>query len=203
VSPDSPDSFLSRWSRRKALVRQGEVPPEPAPVVAPVAAPAPVAEQVPVPAAVDERPPALTLDDVAQLAPGADVSRFVAAGVDPAVKNAALKKLFADPHYNVMDGLDTYIDDYGKPDPIPAAMLRQMVQSHALGLVADEPQADVPTTAGATPDGAAPVDAAQSPSKPSAAIADDQDAAVRLQPLDAAGPNSDPGGTGQDAGRER
>ena len=205
MSPDSPDGFLSRWSRRKALVRQGDVPPEPAPVVAPAAAAAPAAEQVPVPApaAAYEPPPALTLDDVARLAPGADIRRFVAADVDPAVKNAALKKLFADPHYNVMDGLDTYIDDYGKPDPIPAAMLRQMAQSHALGLFADEQQADVPTAAGASPDGAAPVDAAQSPSKASAAIADDQDAAVRLQPLDAAGPNSDPGGTGQDAGRER
>ena len=28
-----------------------------------------------------------------------------------------------------MDGLDTYIDDYGKPDPIPMPMLRQMNQS--------------------------------------------------------------------------
>jgi hypothetical protein len=33
------------------------------------------------------------------------------------VRNAALKKLFTDPHFNVMDGLDVYIDDYGKPDP--------------------------------------------------------------------------------------
>ena len=30
-----------------------------------------------------------------------------------------MKKLFSDPHFNVMDGLDTYIDDYGKPDPLP------------------------------------------------------------------------------------
>jgi hypothetical protein len=37
-----------------------------------------------------------------------------------------------------MDGLDTYIDDYGKPDPLPAGMLRQMVQSQLLGLFDDE-----------------------------------------------------------------
>ncbi len=61
--------------------------------------------------------PALTLDDVARLTPSADFSRFVARSVDPAVRNAALKKLFADPRFNVMDGLDTYIADYGKPDP--------------------------------------------------------------------------------------
>ena len=49
-----------------------------------------------------------------------------------------MKKLFADPHYNVMDGLDTYIDDYSTPDPIPKAMLRQMVQARMLGLLDDE-----------------------------------------------------------------
>ena len=38
-----------------------------------------------------------------------------------------------------MDGLDTYIDDYGKPDPLPAGMLRQMAQSQVLGLFDDEP----------------------------------------------------------------
>jgi hypothetical protein len=63
-------------------------------------------------------------------------------GVDPQVKNAAMKKLFADPHFNVMDGLDTYIDDYGKPDPIPAAMLRQLVQGEFLGLFAEERAAE-------------------------------------------------------------
>ena len=40
-----------------------------------------------------------------------------------------MKKLFSDPHFNVMDGLDTYIDDYGKPDPIPLSMLRRMNQA--------------------------------------------------------------------------
>jgi hypothetical protein len=62
----------------------------------------------------------------------------VAEGVAPEVKNAALKKLFTDPHFNVMDGLDTYIDDYGKPDPLPAGMLRRMAQSQLLGLFDDD-----------------------------------------------------------------
>jgi hypothetical protein len=26
----------------------------------------------------------------------------------------------------VMDGLDTYIDDYGKPDPLPESMLKEL-----------------------------------------------------------------------------
>jgi hypothetical protein len=53
----------------------------------------------------------------------------MARGVTTDVRNAAVKKLFADPHFNVMDRLDIYIDDYSQPDPLPAAMLRQMVSA--------------------------------------------------------------------------
>jgi hypothetical protein len=45
--------------------------------------------------------------------------------VDPAVQQAAMKKMFTDPHFNVMDGLDIYIDDYSKPDPLPPGMLKE------------------------------------------------------------------------------
>ena len=54
--------------------------------------------------------------------------------VDPAVQQAALKKMFTDPHFNIMDGLDIYIDDYSKPDPLPPGMLERMVQSDMLNL---------------------------------------------------------------------
>ncbi|MBA3598437.1 MAG: DUF3306 domain-containing protein [Methylibium sp.] len=87
-------------------------------------------------------PPAPTLEDVAALVPGDEISRFVAFGVDENVKRAAVKKLFTDPRYNIMDGLDVYIDDYGKPDPIPMAMLRKMNQSKFLGLFAEEEAAE-------------------------------------------------------------
>jgi hypothetical protein len=49
-----------------------------------------------------------------------------------------MKKLFADPHFNVMDRMDVYIDDYGQPDPIPQAMLRQMVSAKFLNLFEDD-----------------------------------------------------------------
>jgi cell division septation protein DedD len=75
---------------------------------------------------------------VAQLTPESDYAAFAKRSVDPQVRNAAMKKLFTDPHYNVMDGLDTYIDDYNKSDPIPKSMLRQMVQARFLGLLDDE-----------------------------------------------------------------
>jgi hypothetical protein len=54
--------------------------------------------------------------------------------VDPTVQQAALKKMFTDPHFNIMDGLDIYIDDYSKPDPLPPGMLERMVQSDMLNL---------------------------------------------------------------------
>ncbi len=213
---DDGEGFLSRWSRRKALVREGKAPP-PEPVLAPPAAPVAKAAPPPVPPAVDapaapERPPAPTLEDVAQLTRDADYTRFVAPAVDPQVKNAALKKLFTDPQFNVMDGLDVYIDDYGKPDPIPASMLRQMVQSRALGLFKDEEDEErrrqaVAAGEGADPDGSTATGAATSApndiSPPRVDPPNDPDPAVRLQPDDAAGPAGPGPGPGQDAGRER
>jgi hypothetical protein len=38
----------------------------------------------------------------------------------------------------VMDGLDVYIDDYNKPDPIPPEMLRQLASAKFLKLFDDE-----------------------------------------------------------------
>jgi len=133
---DSDASFLSRWSRRKAAVREGKAVPEEAraPAVPPRHDVAPPAQEPVAPAA--ESLPLPTLADVAQLRPGDNIARFVAQGVDESVKRAALKTLFADPHFNVMDGLDTYIDDYTKPDPIPLDVLRKLTQSETLGLFA-------------------------------------------------------------------
>ena len=49
-----------------------------------------------------------------------------------------MKTLFADPHFNVMDGLDIYIDDYSLSEPIPEAMLATLNQ--ARGLLFDAPE---------------------------------------------------------------
>ena len=79
------------------------------------------------------------LEEAQALTPASDFRRFVAPDVTPQVRNAALKRLFTDPQFNVMDGLDIYIDDYGRPDPLPAGMLRKMTQSAFLNLFADDP----------------------------------------------------------------
>jgi hypothetical protein len=139
------------------------------------------------------------MDDVARLTRSSDFSRFVGTGVDRGVSNAAMKKLFSDPHFNVMDGLDTYIDDYGKPDPIPPAMLRKMTQSALLGLFDDDaaqakPPAGPAATAPAAPTSPkdeASAEVAQSRSGPSPDTAPapdpDDDPDLRLQQDDGAG----------------
>ena len=71
-----------------------------------------------------------------------DYREFLRPEVDEGLRRTALKKLFADPHFNVMDGLDVYIDDYSKPDPIPTALLRTMNQARGLKLFDDEESAD-------------------------------------------------------------
>ncbi|MEO6321658.1 MAG: DUF3306 domain-containing protein [Polaromonas sp.] len=135
--------FLGRWARRKTDVLQGRPLQEPAAFerTAPVAGvgaaalPVKVAPQdAPSPVITPAEPPEklLSLDDVKLLTQESDFKPFMARNVGPEVRNAAMKKLFTDPHYNVMDGLDIYIDDYSKSDPIPQSMLRQMVGAKLL-----------------------------------------------------------------------
>jgi len=84
-----------------------------------------------VPAPKPELPPVDSLQGLAS-----EYQDFLRPEVDEKLRQSALKKLFHDPHFNVMDGLDTYIDDYSKPDPIPEAMLRTL--EHAKGLLFDD-----------------------------------------------------------------
>ncbi|MDD2926241.1 DUF3306 domain-containing protein [Rhodoferax sp.] len=146
------DGFLGRWSQRKQAVREGKPLVEPVPKVVPsevppgaAAAPssAPAVPTVPAAASTVSPQPAPTLDDVQALKPDDSFARFVARDVSPDVRNAAMKKLFADPHYNVMDGLDIYIDDYSKPSPLSAAALRQMASAKFLNLLEEEPPAPI------------------------------------------------------------
>ena len=141
--------FLGRWARRKTDALQGKPLDEPVASVAPPKAPevsgvrpsSPVSlESAPAPADATMQPEKklLTLEDVKLLTKDSDFKPFMASDVGPDVRNAAMKKLFADPHFNVMDGLDIYIDDYSKPDPIPESMLRQMVGARLLHLFDDE-----------------------------------------------------------------
>lgn len=154
----SEEGFLRRWARRKTEVREGREP-EPAPptlaeapagaAAAPIgatafAAPPPAPVPVPAEAATEAARPLPTLEDVAALDTDSDFSAFVARGVDQAVRRGALKKLFADPHFKVMDKLDVYIDDYNKPSPVSEAMLASLehAKSVFMKMVEDDPEAE-------------------------------------------------------------
>ncbi|HVZ45450.1 MAG TPA: DUF3306 domain-containing protein [Ramlibacter sp.] len=187
----SDEGFLARWSRRKDAVREGkEVQAEPAAEPQPASVPASVPASQPSPAAADSAGkaredgqaavPLPTLEDVRSLTPESDFSRFVAAEVPEDVKNAAVRKLFSDPHFNRMDRLDVYIDDYSQPDPISPQMLKKMASAQVLRLF-DEEETE-PTAGREDADHALSQSVAQSGEQPHA------DSDLRLQPDDAPGP---------------
>jgi hypothetical protein len=126
---DDKEPFISRWSRRKLEAT------EPPGAASPAAEPS---------AAASAASPAPATEPGAPGAPqgsSAGYREFFDPQVDEKLRRTALRKLFSEPHFNVMDGLDTYIDDYSKPDPIPEAMLRQLNQAKELFLFDDEQEA--------------------------------------------------------------
>jgi len=72
---------------------------------------------------------AVSLPSIDSLSIDSDYSPFMQSGVDESLKRGALKKLFREPRFNIMDGLDVYIDDYSKPDPIDPEIVRTLVQA--------------------------------------------------------------------------
>lgn len=147
--------FLNRWSKKKlgaepelspselaekqSLAQDSKGLKDPA-----LGEQSPEKNLEPVAGAAQAQEVAPTLEDVLKLTQDSDFSAYVKPGIDPEVQKAAMQKLFSDPRYNVMDGLDIYIDDYSKPDPIPLEMLKRMNQSKMLGLfkTAEEKLAD-------------------------------------------------------------
>lgn len=144
------EGFFKRWSRLKSAgaaqppaahepEREPARAPEP---VRPPSGPAPESQSQPLP----------TLGDAARLNADSDYSAFMARDVDKAVRRMALKKLFSDPHFNRMDGLDIYIGDYTKPSPLPAAMLASL--KHAENIFGPKPEEtdNMPSATGAAAD---------------------------------------------------
>jgi hypothetical protein len=114
MEPATDERFVSRWSRLKREAAREEAEPPAVP---------PKSE------AADEPP---ELPPVEELTMDSDYRGFLHPKVDDKVRRAALKKLFTDPHFNIMDGLDTYIDDYSKTEPLPAGMLAQLAQAQKI-----------------------------------------------------------------------
>lgn len=159
---DADEGFIARWARRKASAH-----PPPDGATETTAA----EEAQPAPAPI----PALSLADVRRLAPNADFRPFLARGVAVDVRRAALKKLFADPHFSVMDGLDSHVGDYSRADPLPPSVARRLVAERFMRRFDPAEPPDSPPTPRATPD--------------------DPNPDLQLQPDDAARADDDRGGS--------
>jgi hypothetical protein len=174
--PKAPERFsLSRWSRRKReAARSAPAAPASAdaalasavageaPIAAETSAATAPSAQAPAtqpagaaPAAADALPPVdtLTFDS--------DFAAFMQPKVDEGTKRAALKTLFSNEHFNVMDGLDIYVGDYTQPDPMPEGMLDKLANVYeAVKPFDNGPAATDVALAPPAADGAAAEDAA-------------------------------------------
>src|SRR5712691_2047278 len=128
------ENFVSRWSRRKIEARKTtEKPAEPKPPSEPAPAARVIsnAGSVAAPPAPSELPPLESLKGLAS-----EYTEFLKPGVDENLRRSALKKLFADPHFENFERFEAYCEDFTQGEPIPLAMLKTL--EHAQGLLFGE-----------------------------------------------------------------
>ncbi len=129
------EPFLDRWSRLKTKEREAaKEPPAPAPVPAPAKA-----EQ------------ALPLPKIEDLKPESDFRPFMNASVDPATRREALKKLFADAHFNTPDPFEPFSDDLRVAESISPELLKTLNQAKKLLFDEQEKTAAAPADEKAQP----------------------------------------------------
>src|SRR6266436_5823882 len=134
MNAEDKENFASRWSRRKIEARKtGEKPVGPKPSSGPAvsAVPAHAAAAPPGAPAPRELPPLESLKGLAS-----EYTEFLKPGVDENLRRSALKKLFADPHFENFERFEAYCEDFTQGEPIPLAMLKTL--EHAKGLLFDD-----------------------------------------------------------------
>jgi len=131
-NPETPEPFsLKRWSQRKrAAARTVPVEPSlpPALDLDAIAVPGNVVAG----SAPTASPETAPLPPVDSLTFESDYSAFMQPKVAEETQRAALRKLFSDPSFNVMDGLDIYVGDYTQSDPMPSGMLEKLSAAYAM-----------------------------------------------------------------------
>ena len=153
------DSFLNRWSRRKAQAHRAAPDDAPAP-------PAPEAQVPPEAAFPAESEPELSPEEIAALPPvesltaESDITAFLRKGVPQALRNAALRRMWAlDPAIRDFVGeARDYAWDWNAPGGVPgggpvagedvAAMVNRMFSPND---AAPEPGAATPAATRASP----------------------------------------------------
>ena len=213
---EAPGGFsLKRWSQRK-LAASRETRAEAAAAPAPAAPPDATTEQLttaPAASFPSAEARAVALPSIDSLTADSDFTPFMRADVEPGLQHQALRKLFSDPRFNVMDGLDTYVDDYSKPDPIAPDVVARLAQARYLfdppatrvdenGFVVDVPPPSPAETAPseATPPEAHSGDAAKAPdtaneaesASPDAVTPASGDAADNVESVPPVNPSVDP-----------
>jgi uncharacterized protein DUF3306 len=115
------EKFLSRWSRLKS---ENKLPEK------------------------KDDSPAPLLPPVEELTPESDFTGFMHAKVEDALRRAALKKLFSDPHFNVPDPFEAYSGDWTGGEAIPEEMLATLNQARTLLFDQDEKKEEQQTPGG-------------------------------------------------------
>jgi hypothetical protein len=133
MSSDERTDFLSRWSRRKVASRAGPDRPTADAIPAPAGTQFPASAGTQSPLQEKEPQPPAPLPPVESLTLESDFTPFMRSGVDPLMRQQALRTLFRDPRFNIQDGLDVYIADFSQPDPIPPEWLGKLNQMARLG----------------------------------------------------------------------
>jgi len=114
------EAFLQRWSRLKHEEKR-ELPAQ-------------------------EDKPAPPLPPVDKLTPESDFTGFMHPKVEDALRRAALKKLFRDPHFNIPDPYEPYSRDFNIAEPIPPEMLATLKQAEQL-IFSDKKEEEKPNDA--------------------------------------------------------
>ena len=115
------ENFLERWSRLKK--EQDRLDAE---------------KPLPQQGETAERPPELPPLD--KLTPESEFSGFMHPKVKDALRRAALKKLFADPHFNIPDPFEPYSRDWNNLEPISEEVLKTLNQARTLLFTPEEKQ---------------------------------------------------------------
>ena len=117
MAAEDKEAFLSRWSRLKQEPARQEPLPE-----------------------KTEAGPAPVLPPVEGLTPDSDFAPFMHPKVADALRRVALKKLFADPHFNVPDLYEAYSGDWTGGDPISEELLKTLNQARTVLFREEEEQ---------------------------------------------------------------
>jgi hypothetical protein len=137
------EGFLARWSERKALARAAAIEPEPS---GPDSVDASEL-QAPPPDPAEVRKTDADMPPIEALDADSDYAQFLSPEVSEGLRQAALRRLFHLPHFNVTDGLDDYAGDYRDLAPLGTivtahmrAQLQRLAQEKAATGTPDTPR---------------------------------------------------------------